>query len=397
MARPHVERREVGPHHRAVWRPACLGRQPAHPRLLGAGHHPPSPRASRWLRCWMSARLRGRERLLAVAMGYGVIGSPTGSGPVSLGSSPGTPAEAGFPAHWPLANFAGGPQCFPGGRPPGPPAAHSRLVGWGSSARFVRPTGVGSSRAPGPRRFAAHWPLANFAGGPQCFPGGTTPRTPRGAGFAAHWPLANFAGGPQCFPGGTTPRTPRGAGSPAHWPLANFAGGPQCFPGGRPPGPPAWPTLSWWAGVRRPGFVPSEPAWAPPGGAPGPGGGFRCSLAAGQFRPGPAVLSRGDELSRGERAPALRTPGSRITRKRPPGTLGMGVPGDSGVGKVGRGLRGAGKTSPPSQGGLRGRGRVGGAGIGPVAGAAAVGPGWRPQNQCPPEVRGGQPAGLSGE
>ena len=25
-------------------------------------------------------------------MGYGVIGSPTGSGPVSLGSSPGTPA-----------------------------------------------------------------------------------------------------------------------------------------------------------------------------------------------------------------------------------------------------------------------------------------------------------------
>src|SRR6266851_1275476 len=26
-------------------------------------------------------------------MGYGVIGSPTGSGPVSLGSSPGTPAE----------------------------------------------------------------------------------------------------------------------------------------------------------------------------------------------------------------------------------------------------------------------------------------------------------------
>jgi hypothetical protein len=26
-------------------------------------------------------------------MGYGVIGSPTGSGPVSLGSSPGTPAQ----------------------------------------------------------------------------------------------------------------------------------------------------------------------------------------------------------------------------------------------------------------------------------------------------------------
>ena len=94
-------------------------------------------------------------------MGYGVIGSPTGSGPVSLGSSPGTPAEAdslligrwpirrgpaapggthphpagaGFSADWPLANFAGGPQCFPGGRPPG--GADSRLVGWGPSAWF---------------------------------------------------------------------------------------------------------------------------------------------------------------------------------------------------------------------------------------------------------------------
>ena len=27
-------------------------------------------------------------------LGYGVIGSPTGSGPVSLGSSPGTPASS---------------------------------------------------------------------------------------------------------------------------------------------------------------------------------------------------------------------------------------------------------------------------------------------------------------
>src|SRR5690349_15964155 len=31
-------------------------------------------------------------------MGYGVIGSPTGSGPVSLGSSPGTPAGLPVPA-----------------------------------------------------------------------------------------------------------------------------------------------------------------------------------------------------------------------------------------------------------------------------------------------------------
>ena len=282
---------------------------------------------------------------------------------------------------WPIS--PGARSAFPGGRPPGPPAGRvSLLIGrWPISpgARSAFPGG----RPPGPPGAGSVRSLAagQFRRARSAFPG-DDPRTPRGRVSLTHWPLANFAGGPQCFPGGTTPRTPRGAGSPSHWPLANFAGGPQCFPGGRPPGPPAWPTLSWWAGVRRPGFVPSEPAWAPPGGAPGPGGGFRCSLAAGQFRPGPAVLSRGDELSRGN-DPRPENPGSRITRKRPPGTLGMGVPGDSGVGKVGRGLRGAGKTSPPSQGGLRGRGRVGGGGIGPAAGAAAVGSGWRPQNQCP--------------
>ena len=49
------------------------------------------------LSCWParaeSARLRGRTRPPGpMPLGYGVIGSPTGSGPVSLGSSPGTPA-----------------------------------------------------------------------------------------------------------------------------------------------------------------------------------------------------------------------------------------------------------------------------------------------------------------
>src|SRR4029077_13958766 len=40
-----------------------------------------------------SARLRGRSRTRGrMPLGYGVIGSPTGSGPVSLASSPGTPA-----------------------------------------------------------------------------------------------------------------------------------------------------------------------------------------------------------------------------------------------------------------------------------------------------------------
>ena len=53
-------------------------------------------------------------------MGYGVIGSPTGSGPVSLGSSPGTPAT------WlsmlrDLRSLAGGVASYhPGAEPPGP-------------------------------------------------------------------------------------------------------------------------------------------------------------------------------------------------------------------------------------------------------------------------------------
>ena len=49
---------------------------------------------SYWLSGATSARLRGRpaDSGGAMPLGYGVIGSPTGSGPVSLGSSPGTPA-----------------------------------------------------------------------------------------------------------------------------------------------------------------------------------------------------------------------------------------------------------------------------------------------------------------
>ena len=71
------------------------------------------------LRSRFWARLRGRERLSgAAAMGYGVIGSPTGSGPVSLGSSPGTPAKASLASHRPLADSAICPQCWPGGTTP---------------------------------------------------------------------------------------------------------------------------------------------------------------------------------------------------------------------------------------------------------------------------------------
>ncbi len=55
---------------------------------------------------WRAGMIRGRG-----PMGYGVIGSPTGSGPVSLGSSPGTPArcEARLPAKVAALACARGP------------------------------------------------------------------------------------------------------------------------------------------------------------------------------------------------------------------------------------------------------------------------------------------------
>ena len=52
-------------------------------------------RLSYWPARPESARLRERTPAVgAMPLGYGVIGSPTGSGPVSLGSSPGTPASS---------------------------------------------------------------------------------------------------------------------------------------------------------------------------------------------------------------------------------------------------------------------------------------------------------------
>src|SRR5262249_61722135 len=50
-------------------------------------------RPSGWRYSSRSAKLLWRTSPAGLdPMGYGVIGSPTGSGPVSLGSSPGTPA-----------------------------------------------------------------------------------------------------------------------------------------------------------------------------------------------------------------------------------------------------------------------------------------------------------------
>src|SRR5260370_32259836 len=57
-------------------------------------------------------------------MGYGVIGSPTGSGPVSLGSSPGTPATCaesgpGFRVAAPGRTFAASMYLAPSSSGPG--------------------------------------------------------------------------------------------------------------------------------------------------------------------------------------------------------------------------------------------------------------------------------------
>jgi hypothetical protein len=203
------------------------------------------------------------------------------------------------------------------------------------------------------------WPISP---GPAVLSRGTTPRTPgvahsRRVGWG---PSARFR---PVTPRGLLRGCPPAPGrrAPCSWAAGQFRRGPQCFPGGRPPGPPAWPTLGGWARVRRPASVRGDLTWL--------GGTTRSILIIPYY------------------APVSRIAGS-VTHPRVRGLWG---------GEIGRGLPGDGKASPPSQGGLRGRGRVGGAGIGPVAGAAAVGPGWRPQNQCPPEVRGGQPAGLSGE
>jgi hypothetical protein len=318
-----------------------------------------------------SARLRGRERLYgATALGYGVIGSPTGSGPVSLGSSPGTPAEAGFPAHWPLANFAGARSAFPGGRPPGPPGAG----------------------------FPCSLAVGQFRRGPQCFPGGTTPRTPR----AAHSRLVGWgpsAGFCPCLAprvGSSRVGSSRAARSPGGgWgPSARFC---PCLapprgllsrgllprgPGPQVGGQPCWPgSLRAWAlaldalglcaprpGPPRPGMLPRSVA-RPHGPVPAHGG--------------DPHMARRDY---GERSQAyvLRTlPVSRIARKR--GLWGA------------KSRPGGGKEHPRPR---RGGARTGTCGWRPgwaCGWRRGRGPGWRPQDQCPPEVRGGQPAGLSGE
>jgi hypothetical protein len=87
----------------------AMSRWPGPAPTTGGAPSPFRSTAEPWVslgrRVRTSARLHGRVRdsparagsSRAHPMGYGVIGSPTGSGPVSLGSSPGTPASAGHP------------------------------------------------------------------------------------------------------------------------------------------------------------------------------------------------------------------------------------------------------------------------------------------------------------
>jgi len=170
--------------------------------------------------------------------------------------------------------------------------------------------------------------LANFAEVRSAFPGGRPPGPPArpvhcgGLGFAGLVPKAAARG---VYPG-KAPRPPV-AGFRAHWPLANFAGARGAFPGGHPRTPVAgfrahWP-LANFAGARG-----AFPGGHPPDRPRGP-------LVAGGLGSVGLVLS---------------VPG-------PPRGL---LP----PGPVPRAVAGAGKEHPRPRG-VRGRGRVGGAGMGP--------------------------------
>jgi hypothetical protein len=77
--------------------PFCA--QPGSPGGSAWTAMPASSSSSRRDRGWIGRRVPSPLDCVgaprgAMPLGYGVIGSPTGSGPVSLGSSPGTPASS---------------------------------------------------------------------------------------------------------------------------------------------------------------------------------------------------------------------------------------------------------------------------------------------------------------
>src|SRR6476659_7265488 len=89
-------------------------------------------------------------------MGYGVIGSPTGSGPVSLGSSPGTPAGLQVPACETCRDFSLLAQRV---RRPAGGGGPQRACLWADRVSARRGTavgrGTGSVAGPGPAPAAA--------------------------------------------------------------------------------------------------------------------------------------------------------------------------------------------------------------------------------------------------
>jgi len=238
--------------------------------------------------------------------------------------------------------------------------------------------------------------------------------------------LANFAGARSAFPGGDPP-DPRAAVFPAHWPLANFAGARSAFPGGDPRDPPRGPLSAGGLGSAGPVPSVSGPPRGSPRAARSPSGGrgrparFRPCLAPRAGPPAARSQVGGQPCWPGSvRAWALALDAPGLCAPRPHGPAGLrgafsvvcaenaprkpnsagnvthiGVPGDSGVGKAAGGS-GAGKEHPrPRRGGYEdgdvwvARGSAGGWRRG-------RGDRWRPQDQYPPEARGGRSAGLSG-
>ena len=154
-------------------------------------------------------------------MGYGVIGSPTGSGPVSLGSSPGTPAEAAS-LHRPLAISLFTRSAGPGDEPRGFRYSSALPI-----SQFTACWSGGRPEPPGRFRYSSAF--GRFRVYPQCWSGDDP--EPRAA-FATHRPLADFAVYPQCWSGGR-PRNPPGRHTLVAWLV--FGGLVPLVSGGTPP------------------------------------------------------------------------------------------------------------------------------------------------------------------
>ena len=178
-----------------------------------------------------SATLHRRERARRLAtVGYGVIGSPTGSGPVSLGSSPGTPAGSAAAADRRLAELHR--WLRPARMAPSSSGLGHRPLKAATAVQIrsgLQQLGEPCACAPGS--------LSLFA------PGGRPPGTPDGA---TGRPCACAPGSLSLSaPGGRTPWNPRPA-------LAGPTSAPAPVPAPRGPVPSCSATSWSRSGTRRP-------------------------------------------------------------------------------------------------------------------------------------------------